>query len=98
MVIHCLAFISLSLLSLMVNAAPLTPIDRDLIRERQRRLLDGQRKSLEDIQRLPGDEVPTAFGSITGDIGGAASVTSLGVSPPGATTMATSAPASSRWA
>ncbi|HEP8700369.1 TPA: hypothetical protein VDU52_002773 [Pseudomonas aeruginosa] len=70
MVIHRLALISLSLLSLMVNAAPLTPIDRDLIRERQRRLLDGQRKILEDLQRLPGDEVPTAFGSIAGDIGG----------------------------
>ncbi|MGK6670265.1 hypothetical protein ACKVAY_020040 [Pseudomonas aeruginosa] len=43
------------LLPLLASAAPFTsPGDRDLIRDRQQRLLDEQRKRLEELQQLPG--------------------------------------------
>ncbi|SEC99638.1 hemolysin activation/secretion protein [Pseudomonas frederiksbergensis] len=58
----CLALLCLSPLNL-ANAAP-TPGDTDLIRERQDRLLEEQRRRLEELKELPGKEVkptpPTA--------------------------------------
>ncbi len=43
------------------SAAPFTsPGDRDLIRDRQQRLLDEQRKRLEELQQLPGKGAPAA--------------------------------------
>ncbi|MEF2047679.1 ShlB/FhaC/HecB family hemolysin secretion/activation protein, partial [Pseudomonas aeruginosa] len=58
MALHRLAFIFLCLL-LMASAAPFTsPGDRDLIRDRQQRLLDEQRKRLEELQQLPGKGAP----------------------------------------
>ncbi len=45
----------------MASAAPFTsPGDRDLIRDRQQRLLDEQRKRLEELQQLPGKGAPAA--------------------------------------
>ncbi|HBO2296916.1 TPA: hypothetical protein ACRNUV_003706, partial [Pseudomonas aeruginosa] len=42
----------LVLLPLLASAAPFTsPGDRDLIRDRQQRLLDEQRKRLEELQQ-----------------------------------------------
>ncbi|MBY9194942.1 hypothetical protein ISG72_15330, partial [Pseudomonas aeruginosa] len=50
MALHRLTFIFLCL-PLMASAAPFTsPGDRDLIRDRQQRLLDEQRKRLEELQ------------------------------------------------
>lgn len=40
------------------NTSPL-PGDRDLIRDRQERLLEQQRRRLEELQQLPGREAPT---------------------------------------
>ncbi len=58
--LHRLAFIFLCL-PLMASAAPFTsPGDRDLIRDRQQRLLDEQRKRLEELQQLPGKGAPAA--------------------------------------
>ncbi|WP_431082086.1 ShlB/FhaC/HecB family hemolysin secretion/activation protein [Pseudomonas thivervalensis] len=58
----CLALLCLSPLSL-AHAAP-TPGDTDLIRERQNRLLEEQRRRLEELKDLPGKEAkptqPTA--------------------------------------
>ncbi len=48
----------LVLLPLLASAAPSPPGDRDLIRDRQQRLLDEQRKRLEELQQLPGKERP----------------------------------------
>ncbi|WP_260394235.1 POTRA domain-containing protein [Pseudomonas aeruginosa] len=49
------------LLPLLASAAPFTsPGDRDLIRDRQQRLLDEQRKRLEELQQLPGKGAPAA--------------------------------------
>ncbi|MCT4939074.1 ShlB/FhaC/HecB family hemolysin secretion/activation protein, partial [Pseudomonas aeruginosa] len=49
------------LLPFLVVAAPFTsPGDRDLIRDRQQRLLDEQRKRLEELQQLPGKGAPAA--------------------------------------
>ncbi|MCD2822933.1 ShlB/FhaC/HecB family hemolysin secretion/activation protein, partial [Pseudomonas aeruginosa] len=46
-------------LPLLAGAAPFTsPGDRDLIRDRQQRLLDEQRKRLEELQQLPGKGAP----------------------------------------
>ncbi|MBF3204273.1 ShlB/FhaC/HecB family hemolysin secretion/activation protein, partial [Pseudomonas aeruginosa] len=60
MALHRLAFIFLCL-PLMASAAPFTsPGDRDLIRDRQQRLLDEQRKRLEELQQLPGKGAPAA--------------------------------------
>ncbi|MGV8340624.1 hypothetical protein ACV33H_34310, partial [Pseudomonas aeruginosa] len=39
------------------------PGDRDLIRDRQQRLLDEQRKRLEELQQLPGKGAPAAGGA-----------------------------------
>ncbi len=51
----------LVLLPLLASAAPFTsPGDRDLIRDRQQRLLDEQRKRLEELQQLPGKGAPAA--------------------------------------
>ncbi len=45
----------------LASAAPFTsPGDRDLIRDRQQRLLDEQRKRLEELQQLPGKGAPAA--------------------------------------
>ncbi|QGM38080.1 Hemolysin transporter protein ShlB precursor [Pseudomonas aeruginosa] len=53
MALHRLAFIFLCL-PLMASAAPFTsPGDRDLIRDRQQRLLDEQRKRLEELSNCP---------------------------------------------
>jgi hemolysin activation/secretion protein len=58
----CLALLCLSPLNL-AHAAP-TPGDTDLIRERQDRLLEEQRRRLEELKELPGKDVkpvqPTA--------------------------------------
>ncbi|ORM49558.1 ShlB family hemolysin secretion/activation protein, partial [Pseudomonas chlororaphis subsp. chlororaphis] len=55
----CLALLCLTPLHL-VHAAP-TPGDTDLIRERQDRLLEEQRRRLEELKDLPGKEAaPTA--------------------------------------
>jgi hemolysin activation/secretion protein len=58
----CLALLCLSPLNL-AHAAP-TPGETDLIRERQDRLLEEQRRRLEELKELPGKEakpaVPTA--------------------------------------
>ncbi len=50
----CLAVLCFPLLQ--VNAAP-TPGDTDLIRERQDRLLEEQRRRLEELKELPGKSV-----------------------------------------
>ncbi|WP_131107538.1 ShlB/FhaC/HecB family hemolysin secretion/activation protein [Pseudomonas sp. Sample_10] len=54
----CLALLCLSPLRL-AHAAP-TPGDTDLIRERQDRLLEEQRRRLEELKELPGKEVKPA--------------------------------------
>jgi len=54
----CLALLCLSPLNL-VHAAP-TPGETDLIRERQDRLLEEQRRRLEELKELPGKEVKPA--------------------------------------
>ena len=54
----CLALLCLSPLNL-ANAAP-TPGDTDLIRDRQDRLLDEQRRRLEELKDLPGKEARPA--------------------------------------
>ncbi|SIR99709.1 ShlB/FhaC/HecB family hemolysin secretion/activation protein [Pseudomonas sp. 7SR1] len=54
----CLALLCLSPL-LPAHAAP-TPGDTDLIRERQNRLLEEQRRRLEDLKNLPGQEAKPA--------------------------------------
>ncbi|MGU1200193.1 ShlB/FhaC/HecB family hemolysin secretion/activation protein, partial [Pseudomonas aeruginosa] len=67
MALHRLAFIFLCL-PLMASAAPFTsPGDRDLIRDRQQRLLDEQRKRLEELQQLPGKGAPAAADASGGD-------------------------------
>lgn len=46
---------------LLASAAPFnTPGDRDLQRDRQERLLDEQRKRLDDLKQLPGKQAPQA--------------------------------------
>lgn len=50
----CLALLCLSPLNL-AHAAP-TPGETDLIRERQDRLLEEQRRRLEELKELPGKE------------------------------------------
>ncbi|MFO5890709.1 hypothetical protein ACLBSJ_33395, partial [Klebsiella pneumoniae] len=40
-----------------------TSADRDLTRDRQQRLLDEQRKRLEELQQLPGKGAPAAAGA-----------------------------------
>lgn len=53
-----LAF-GLALLPFFASADPLqTPVDRDLIRDRQERLLQEQRKRLQELQSLPGRAAP----------------------------------------
>jgi hemolysin activation/secretion protein len=54
----CLALLCLSPLNL-AHAAP-TPGETDLIRERQDRLLEEQRRRLEELKELPGKEVKPA--------------------------------------
>jgi len=54
----CLALLCLSPLNL-ANAAT-TPGDTDLIRERQERLLEEQRRRLEELKELPGKQVKPA--------------------------------------
>ncbi|MGE8187154.1 ShlB/FhaC/HecB family hemolysin secretion/activation protein [Pseudomonas sp. NPDC086278] len=54
----CLAWLCLSLLN-PVHAAT-TPGDTDLIRERQTRLLEEQRRRLEELKELPGKEAKPA--------------------------------------
>ncbi|SFY29717.1 POTRA domain-containing protein, partial [Pseudomonas sp. NFACC47-1] len=54
----CLALLCLSPLP-PAHAAP-TPGDTDLIRERQNRLLEEQRRRLEDLKNLPGQEAKPA--------------------------------------
>ncbi|HCF0009110.1 TPA: ShlB/FhaC/HecB family hemolysin secretion/activation protein, partial [Pseudomonas aeruginosa] len=44
-----------------------SPGDRDLIRDRQQRLLDEQRKRLEELQQLPGKGAPAAADASGGD-------------------------------
>ncbi|MCP3749530.1 ShlB/FhaC/HecB family hemolysin secretion/activation protein [Pseudomonas sp. SBB6] len=52
--------IGLALLPLCAVCAPFqSPGDRDLIRDRQDRLLQEQQKRLEELQQLPGKEAPT---------------------------------------
>lgn len=50
------AFVCLSFLSSLAVAQQPLPGERDLIRDRQQRLLDEQRKRLEELQQLPGEE------------------------------------------
>lgn len=60
MSIHRVLFILVICLSSGLQAAPFqTPGDRDLIRDRQDRLLQEQQKRLEELQQLPGKEVET---------------------------------------
>jgi hemolysin activation/secretion protein len=54
----CLALLCLSPLNL-AHAAP-TPGETDLIRERQDRLLEEQRRRLEELKELPGKAVKPA--------------------------------------
>ncbi|MBV6753780.1 ShlB/FhaC/HecB family hemolysin secretion/activation protein, partial [Pseudomonas chlororaphis] len=49
----CLALLCICALN-TAHAAPLTPGDTDLIRDRQDRLLDEQRRRLEELKDLPG--------------------------------------------
>jgi hemolysin activation/secretion protein len=53
------AFILLGLLGLPAPAPAQTPGERDLIRERQQRLLDQQRRRLDELQQLP-QQTPAA--------------------------------------
>ncbi|MEJ1229292.1 ShlB/FhaC/HecB family hemolysin secretion/activation protein, partial [Pseudomonas sp. CCNWLW56] len=56
-----LVFASLCFLAMhTVVAATLSPGDTDLIRERQNRLLEEQRRRLEDLKNLPGQEAKPA--------------------------------------
>ena len=61
----CVALLCLSPLTL-AHAAP-TPGDTDLIRERQNRLLEEQRRRLEDLKDLPGQEAKPAQPSAPAD-------------------------------
>lgn len=62
-----LAF-GLALLPLCALAEPMqTPGDRDLIRDRQERLLQEQRKRLQELQSLPGKAAPQAPASTPDD-------------------------------
>ncbi|SDL39219.1 ShlB/FhaC/HecB family hemolysin secretion/activation protein [Pseudomonas indica] len=54
-----LSFVSFFILfSASLQAAEPLPGDRDLIRDRQERVLEEQRKRLEELQQLPGREAP----------------------------------------
>jgi len=55
----CLALLCLSPLLDVAHAAP-TPGDTDLIRDRQDRLLEEQRRRLEELKELPGKAAPPA--------------------------------------
>lgn len=50
-------FVCLSFFSSFVTAQQPLPGERDLIRDRQQRLLDEQRKRLEELQQLPGPQM-----------------------------------------
>lgn len=60
----CVSWIFCIFLILSTSAVLANPLqssaDRDLIRERQDRILEEQRKRLEELQRLPGDQTPQA--------------------------------------